>query len=64
MARKSNPNKADKVQPALAPQVHEYLEQLVVLGGYGNTKTEVARYLIHREIDDLIRAKVLPHKAS
>lgn len=47
-----------KVEPTLNSEAFACLERLVVLG-YGATPTEVARYLIFREIDDLKRTKVL-----
>ncbi|MEE2690708.1 MAG: hypothetical protein VX640_04110 [Pseudomonadota bacterium] len=46
------------VQPTLSPAQHEQLEQLRKKG-YGKSKSEVARYLIQRELDDLIRAGVV-----
>jgi hypothetical protein len=58
VARKPNPDKSRKVQPVLSAQFRRYLDQLRVLG-YGKTPTEVARYLIDRGIDDLIRAKTI-----
>jgi hypothetical protein len=58
VARKDNPNKSRKVQPVLSAQFRRYLDDLVDLG-YANTPTEVARYLIDRGIDDLIRAKTI-----
>lgn len=42
----------------LSPQLHRYLDQLLVLG-YGATTTDVARYLIDRGIDDLLRSKII-----
>ena len=47
------------VQPAFSTEALGYLDQLVELGGYGKNRSEVARYLIIREIDDLLRAGVL-----
>lgn len=40
------------------PHIDRYLQQLVEQG-YGNTIREVTDYLLDREIDDLLRAKVL-----
>jgi hypothetical protein len=50
----------EKVQPTLSPQAMKCLEMLVKLGTYGRTKTQVAAYLITRELDELTRAGVLP----
>ena len=47
-----------KVEPGLPPDAYACLERLVGLG-YGSTATDVARYLILREIDDLKRSGVL-----
>jgi hypothetical protein len=58
VARKPNANESRKVQPVLSAQFRHYLDQLVDLG-YAKTPTEVARYLIERGIDDLIRAKTI-----
>lgn len=40
------------------PHLERYLYQLVEQG-YGSTIREVADYLVDREIDDLLRCKVL-----
>lgn len=48
-----------KVEPRLPAATFSKLEQLVEIGTYGDNPTEVARYLIIRGIDDLIRAQVL-----
>jgi hypothetical protein len=58
VARKPNANKSLKVQPVLSAQFRRDLDDLRDLG-YANTSTEVARYLIDRGIDDLIRAKTI-----
>jgi hypothetical protein len=51
---------SEKVQPTLSPESMKCLELLVKLGTYGRTKTQVAAYLITRELDELTRAGVLP----
>lgn len=51
------------VQPTLSPLQHGYLEALIEKG-YGKNKSEVARYLIQREIDDLLRSGVLKEPES
>jgi hypothetical protein len=58
VARKTNANQSRKVQPVLSAQFRRYLDDLVDLG-YAKTPTEVARYLIDRGIDDLLRAKTI-----
>ena len=44
----------------MTPNALRCLELLVKMGRYGGTKTEVAGYLILRELDDLTRTGVLP----
>jgi len=46
----------------LTRQAVARLDELANLGVYGNTAAEVARYLIIREIDDLMRADALPFR--
>ena len=58
MGRKPNENPPKKVDIAIAPATYAALQQLVKIG-YGQTPTEVARYLIQREVDDLRRTGVV-----
>ena len=58
MARKANPTKSVKVQPSLHPEMVERLKELVGLG-YGNTPTDVAKFLILRGIDDLLQTGLI-----
>jgi hypothetical protein len=53
-----------KVEPRLPAAAFAQLEKLVEIGTYGANPTDVARYLIMREIDDLIRAGVLKTHAK
>jgi hypothetical protein len=58
--RPRNPEPAGTVTATLSPRVIERLEELAKLGTYGGpTPAQVAGYLIMREIDDLIRVRVL-----
>jgi len=59
VGRPKNEKPSKKVEPRLPPQAFSNLERLVQMGTYGSNPTEVARYLILRELDDLIRAGVL-----
>ena len=59
MARAKNRNDTLKVHPTVSVQTLGYLDQLVSLGNYGNTPTNVAAYLIQRSIDDMLRVKLL-----
>ena len=56
--RPKNNAPSRKVEPTLAPEEFAALERLVDLG-YGHNPTDVARYLIRRELDDLKRTGVL-----
>jgi hypothetical protein len=58
--RPPNAEANGKVHPTIAPGVMRHLETLARDGSYGGqSPSEVAAYLIMREIDDLIRAGVL-----
>jgi hypothetical protein len=57
--RPKNEEPTKKVEPRLQPKVFTQLQRLVEIGTYGSNPTEVAKYLILREIDDLTRAGVL-----
>jgi hypothetical protein len=48
-----------EVEPRLPPKAFAQLQRLVEMGTYGSNPTEVAKYLILREIDDLTRTGVL-----
>jgi hypothetical protein len=58
----SEPTK--KVEPRLPLKAYFKLQRLVEIGSYGTTPTDVAKYLILREIDDLIRSGVLKPDAE
>lgn len=60
MARPKNANPSRKVEITLAKDAFDCLDLLAKRGRFGNNPTEVARYLLTREIDDLTRAGVLP----
>jgi hypothetical protein len=57
--RPRNEEPTRKVEPRLHPKAFAQLEKLAEIGTYGSTATDVARYLITRGLDDLIRAGVL-----
>jgi len=60
--RPKNEEPTKKVEPRLPPKAFAQLQRLAAIGTYGSNATEVAKYLILREIDDLTRAGVLkPH---
>jgi hypothetical protein len=61
MGRKKLEIPPRKLEIGLAPEVHDCLQRLCKIGGYGTTPTEVARYVLQRGIDDLRRAGVLKH---
>jgi hypothetical protein len=47
------------VEPRLPQKAFDQLEKLAEIGTYGSNPTDVARYLILRELDDLLRTGVL-----
>jgi hypothetical protein len=55
MARSKNRAAGKKIQPVLSKQFHAHLDRLVTLG-YGGTPTEVAKYLLQRGLDDMLRS--------
>jgi hypothetical protein len=57
--RPRNEEESRKVEPRLPAKAFAQLERLVEIGNYGANPTDVARYLILRELDDLLRAGVL-----
>jgi hypothetical protein len=57
--RPKNDEPTKKVEPRLHPKAFAQLKQLAQIGTYGSNATEVAKYLIQRGLDDLIRAGVL-----
>jgi hypothetical protein len=58
--RPPNLEASGQVTATLSPKVIQHLEELAKEGTYGGpTPSQVAAYLIMREIDDLIRAGVL-----
>jgi len=59
VGRPKNELPSKKVEPRLPAKAYAQLESLVEIGTYGASPTDVARYLILRELDDLIRAGVL-----
>lgn len=62
--RKPNATPSIKVEPSLDEATVASLDALIV-GGYGKSRADVARYLILREIDDLKRCEsFLQHTPS
>jgi hypothetical protein len=60
MARPSYDQPPRHVKPSLPAGAYACLQWLAKMGRYGNNPTEVARYLLLREIDELTRLRVLP----
>ena len=57
--RPKNEEPTRKVEPRLPQKAYAQLQNLADIGTYGSNPTDVARYLILRELDDLLRAGVL-----
>lgn len=61
MPRPTHEQPARQVKPWLPADAYACLQWLAKnMSRYGNNPTEIARYLILREIDDLTRGGVLP----
>lgn len=58
MPRKENTVATVKVQPSVSKQTMGQLNELVRLG-YGNTPTEVARFLIQKGLDEYLLAGLI-----
>ncbi len=58
--RRPNPNPGHKVEPMLAADTYACLEYLAGKNRYGSNPSEVARYMILREVDDMTRAGIIP----
>ncbi len=56
--RPKNHEPGKKVEPTLPAAMYRRLEQLSDMDDYANTPTEVAKYFIMRELDDLKRAGI------
>jgi hypothetical protein len=63
MARSRNEQPSHAVKPLIPADAYACLQRLAKMGRYGSNPTDVARYLILREIDDLTREGVLPKTA-
>jgi len=62
MSRPKNNNDPEKVHPTLSRQMLNVLDQMKEMGLYGSNRSEVARYLIQRGIDDLMRTGIIKVK--
>jgi hypothetical protein len=62
MGRGRSRNGEDSVRCDIRPSSDQaaYLDDLVRIGLYGKTRTEVARYLVVQGLDRLVHAGVLP----
>jgi hypothetical protein len=58
--RKPNPNPGKKVEPMLAADTYACLEYLAGKRRYGANPSEVARYMILREVDEMTRVGIIP----
>lgn len=58
--RKRNETPGRKVEPTLQADAYACLQYLAALKRYGANPSEVARYMIMREIDEMTRAGVIP----
>jgi hypothetical protein len=59
VGRPKNRNPTRKVEPVLPAGAYACLHDLAGMAHYGSTPNEVARYLILRGLDDLMRSGVI-----
>lgn len=64
MPRAKSKHQAVKITVTGTPKLAYYLETLVIEEGYGNSPSEVARALIWRGIEELIKNGILDRKKS
>ena len=62
MSKKPNTSETREVKVRLPAVTYDELVRLANEHGYGSNPTEVARYLILREVDDLKRTGVLQNR--
>lgn len=60
MGRPKNATETTRVSPTITVKTHEQLEFLAEIGMFGSNPSEVARYLITRALEELIRSNILP----
>jgi hypothetical protein len=60
MGRPKNAAPTTRVAPTITIQIQEQLEYLAELGMFGSNPSDVARYLITRALEELIRSNILP----
>lgn len=59
MPRPRNLHRPSEVPITATPKLVAYLERLIAEEGYGNSKAEVARTLLWRGVEDLIKGGIL-----
>jgi hypothetical protein len=64
VSRLRNNSPSHKVEPVLPAGAYACLKTLAATAHYGSTPNEVARYLILRGLDDLIRIGAVTYEKS
>ena len=59
MARPKNAVETTRVAPTLPRPAYAQLERLAEMGMFGSNPSDVARYLLTRALDDLMRTGVI-----
>lgn len=63
MARPNNSFDSIALNIAVSPQVRMYLEEITLLGTYGNSPAETARMLLNKAVQDLIKERTIEPKS-
>lgn len=53
-----------KIEPRLQPVMHQYLEDLVAIGAYGSSKSDVAKTLIEAGIRDALAKGIIGTRST
>jgi hypothetical protein len=64
VGRPKNSTPTRKIEPMVPAGAYASLQRLAAMACYGSTPNEVARYLILRGLDDLIRSGVIGDKPT
>jgi hypothetical protein len=64
MTRPKNATRTTRVAPTIPEPAYAQLERLAEIGLLGSNPTEVAKYLITRGLDDIMRSGALPPEAK
>lgn len=64
MPRSKNREKSIKITITASPKMGEYLDDLVLEEGYGNNRSEVAKNLVWRTIEELLHKGIIDRRKT